>query len=280
MRAVFGLVLLVGIALAGFAVYMARDYVSAYQNELARERAAAAKIIKTVDVFAAKRPLAYGERILKEDVQLVKWPADFLPEGVFQTEDELFPDGENELRVVLRAMEKNEALMAVKVSEPGEGAGITSLLGRGMRAFAIKVDATSGVSGFLRPGDSVDVYWTGNVSRSEGEITKLIETSVKIVAVDQTANSDNIGASIARTITVEASPQQVASLAQAQSSGRLTLALVGAQDDTISQAVEVNQSSLLGIQAEVIEEIEEEEICTIKTRRGAEVIEIPIPCTD
>ncbi len=281
MRAVFGLVLLVGVALAGFAVYMARDYVSAYQNELAKERAAAAKIIKTVDVFAAKRPLKYGERITKEDVQLVKWPADFLPEGVFKAEEELFPQGDKELRVVLRAMETNEALMAIKVTEPGEDAGITSRLGRGMRAFAISVDVSSGVSGFLRPGDRVDVYWTGTAEQlGNGDITKLIESGVRLVAVDQTAGGEISGASIARTVTVAATPQQVAALAQAQASGKLSLALVGSDDDTIAEAVEVNQSSLLGIKTELVEEIAQEEVCTIKTRRGAEVIEIPIPCTE
>ena len=40
MRMVFGLVLLAGVALAGFAVYMVQGYVNAYQDQLARERAA------------------------------------------------------------------------------------------------------------------------------------------------------------------------------------------------------------------------------------------------
>ena len=40
---------------------------------------------------------------------------------------------------LLRAMEKDEAVMAVKVTEPGEDAGLTSRLERGMRAYAIKV---------------------------------------------------------------------------------------------------------------------------------------------
>ncbi len=39
MRMVFGLVLILGLALAGFAVYMAQGYISQTQAELARERA-------------------------------------------------------------------------------------------------------------------------------------------------------------------------------------------------------------------------------------------------
>ena len=39
MRVIFGLVLIVGIAFAGTAVYMAKNYIGAYQNALAAERA-------------------------------------------------------------------------------------------------------------------------------------------------------------------------------------------------------------------------------------------------
>ncbi|MEO1607721.1 MAG: Flp pilus assembly protein CpaB, partial [Pseudomonadota bacterium] len=60
-----------------------------------------------------------------------------------------------------------------------------------------------------------------------------------------------------------------------------SLSLVGAEDDTVASAIEVDQRSLLGIATkEVKVEVEEERTCTIRTRRGAEVVEIPIPCTN
>lgn len=284
MRAVFGLVLIVGIALAGGAVMMARNYISAYQNELARERQARAQIVPTKTVYVASRPLRYGERLTKEDVRAVNWPENAIPEGTFLDAAMLFPERQEENRYVLRAMEKDEAIMAIKVTKPGEDAGLTSQLARGMRAFAIKVDVTSGVSGFLRPGDRVDVYWTGGLSGAtgplegmQGEITRLIQTNIQIVAIDQISGGDVTGANIARTVTVAALPQQVASLAQAQTTGRLTLALVGADDDTIAAAVEVDQRMLLGLGAlEAAPEKAEEKVCTIRTRRGAEVVDIPI----
>jgi pilus assembly protein CpaB len=285
MRMVFGLVLLVGVALAGGAVYMAKNYIGAYQNELARERAARQEIVPTVDVYVAQRSLKYGEALAKEDIRLVAWPENAIPEGTFVGKDSLYPEGEGELRVVLRAMEKDEAIMAIKVTEPGEEAGLTSQLERGMRAFAIKVDVASGVSGFLRPGDRVDVYWTGRIQgkarENRGEVTKLIDTAIKLIAVDQKSAGDLDGATIARTITVAVRPEQVAALAQAQSSGRLSLSLVGADDDTVAGAFEIDQNKLLGIEAEEVKaELAEEKVCTIRTRRGAEVLEIPIPCTN
>ena len=283
MRAVFGLVLIVGVALAGGAVMMAKNYISAYQNELARERAARDAIVPTVEVIVAERALRYGESIAKEDVRTVRWPTAAMPEGAFTSIEDLFSE-DGESRYVLRAMEKDEAILALKVTEPGEDAGITSRLERGMRAFAIKVDVATGVSGFLRPGDRVDVYWTGSlrdaVEGGRGEITKLIGTTIQLIAIDQTAGEDIDGTVIARTVTVAASPQQVAALAQAQTTGRLSLALVGGDDDTVASAMDVDQRLLLGIEEEAQPIAKENEVCTIRTRRGAEVVDIPIPCTN
>ena len=45
--------------------------------------------------------------------------------------------------------------------------------------------------------------------------------------------------------------------------------------------VEVDQRKLLGLSAVEAPVIaKEERVCTIRTRRGAEVVEIPIPCSD
>lgn len=290
MRLVFGLVLILGLGLAGFAVYMAKSYIQQYQAELAHERANRDPGIDTIDVYVAAKPLKYGQELNLEDVRVTPFPRMSLPEGVFETEEALFPQGENMPRTVLRSIEANEAILAVKVTGPGEEAGITSQLERGMRAFAINVDVSSGVSGFLRPGDRVDIYWTGQAAQGSGpqlegrgakEVTKLIETNVKLIAVDQEANADTNEAIIARTVTVSARPQQVASLAQAQSTGQLSLSLVGAEDDSIAEAIEVDQRSLLGIEEQVVESAPvEKEVCTIRTRRGGEVIETPIPCTN
>lgn len=289
MRIVFGLVLIIGIGLAGFAVYMARSYIEGYQAQLEQERQQRAPNIETVDIYVATRALKYGEELLPDAVRLTAFPTASLPEGVFTKAEDLFSKGETVPRIVLRGIETNEAILAVKVTEPGEEAGISSQLKRGERAFAIKVDVSSGVSGFLRPGDRVDVYWTGSVGggnmrtegNSTGEVTKLIDTGVRLIAIDQVANTEMTETVIARTVTVAATPQQVAALAQAQSTGRLTLSLVGAMDDSVSEAIEVDQKRLLGIaSATIVEQAPEEETCSIRTRRGAEVIETPIPCTN
>uniref|UniRef100_UPI0040470E05 Flp pilus assembly protein CpaB n=1 Tax=Yoonia sp. TaxID=2212373 RepID=UPI0040470E05 len=284
MRSLFGLVLLLGMGLAGFAVYMVQGFVSDQQTALAQERAKAADTVPTTKIYAPTRTVLYGEPLTKDDVALIDYAIKYIPEGAFATFEELFPEGEGTPRVVLRQMEKDEPVLAIKVTEPGQDAGITSRLDRGMRAFTIKVDVASGVSGFLRPTDTVDVYWSGSV-RGEGNqsFTQLIKSNVEIIAIDQSANGERNEASIARTVTVQVSPQDVAVLAQAQSTGALSLSLVGDNDDTVTGEILVDQRSLLGLAAPVavqVEEVAQREVCTIITNKGGERIEVPIPCTN
>ncbi len=278
MRLVFGLVLLLGIGLAGAAVYMARDFFAQQQAQLAEAEAAKSAIVPTVDVYVVNKRMRYGQRLTMDDVKKVRWPKAAIPKGAFTSEEDLFPKGAEELRSILRTMEVDEAVMAVKVTEPGQDAGVSSRLSPGMRAFAIRTDVTSGVSGFLRPGDRVDVYWTGGTN--SGNVTKLIEANIRLVAINQSADEDRNAPTVARTVTVEASPAQVAALAQAQATGRLSLSLVGADDQIVAETVEVDQRELLGIQQQKKVEKPKEKKCFVTRRVGEERQRVEIPCTN
>lgn len=281
MRMVFSLVMVVGVALAGFAAWKTSQFINVTK---AREQAALRRIVPTVEVLVANKALPFGHVLTPEDVVKVAWPKNALPENIFQDTAVLFPGEGTRQRTVIRQMEKFEPLLASKVTEPGEDAGLNTRLGRGMRAFTIRVDGASGVSGFLRAGDRVDLYWTGNTAglsdERAGEITKLIESGINVVAIDQNTDGSAVASGSAKTVTVEVSPQQVARLAQAQMTGRLALSLVGVADDTTAAAADVDKRGLLGIEREEVAPVEQAKVCTIRTRKGAEVVEIPIPCTN
>lgn len=277
MRLVFGAVLIAGVGLAGFAVFQTHQYISQMQSELATARKNA-NTAEMVNVFVSARELRYGEQLTREDVRVAPFPSYAVPEGAYTDVDALFPNNATS-RVVLRAMDPLEMIITTKLTEPGKQAGITSHLGAGKRAFTIPVNQTSGVAGFLRPGDVVDVFWTGRTPDS-GEVTRLIQSKVRLVAVDQSADMDRTtDVKTARTVTVEATPEQAASLAQAQGSGRLSLALVGVGDDTEVGSVEMTQDRMLGIVREE-RRVEVEEKCHIRTRRGGDMVLIEIPCTN
>lgn len=281
MRVIFGMVLVAGVGIAGTAVYMAKDYIGQYQAQLAQAQELRKQIVPTKTVYTTVNQLKYGDELKKSDVTAIRWPARYVPPGAFTDMEVLFPEGEEEPRLVVRQMEPGEPLLTVKLTEPGEDIGLTTRLEKGMRAFAIKVDVASGVSGFLRPGDRVDVYWTGRVAAVGGEsVTKLIESQIQLIAVDQT-DDELSDAQIARTVTVQATPRQVAALAQAQSSGRLSLSLVGVGDVEETAEVAVNEVSLLGIKTpEPVAQAEAPRICSVRQRMGGELTQVQIPCTN
>lgn len=286
MRAVFGAVLAVGVGLAGTAVYVAQGFISQTQNALMLEQQRAAEIGELVQVYVVNKPIGYGTVLTREDVETAYMQTSRLPEGVFfvePAEDQpaLFPGDYTDPRFVLRSMEAYEAVLATKVTEPGEPAGLTGQLTAGMTAFAIEVDVASGVSGFLQPGDRVDVYWTGSNQTTGERVTQMIESAVRIVAVDQQTSESATGATVARTVTVEAARTQVARLAQAQNTGELSLSLVGKAAVAEVEAIEVDQNGLLGIEVEQAAVAPEAaEVCTIRMRKGVEMIVSEIPCVN
>lgn len=267
----------VGLALAGFGVYMAQTYIGQTEAALAaaQARGAVVQTTQTVPVLVASRPLRYGELIGAGDVRMVDWPANSVPPGAFHELNALIPDASRP-RVALRAMEPLEPVLAVKVSQPGQQAGIAAMLTPGMRAFTIRVDQNSGLSGTLRPSDTVDIYWTGRGAEG-GEITRLLSASVRIIALDENADQDRTFNGVPRSITVEAATEMVASLAQGQSTGRLSLSLVGLDDVAEVNPIQVDGRSLLGMDTAAQAVAER---CTVRTRRGAEVVMIEIPCTN
>lgn len=288
MRAVFGLVLILGMVLAGGAVYLVKGYVADTESALIAERERAAQAVETVDVLAVKVPKAFGDTLMLADLRKVKYPKDTLPEGSFASKEELFPEGLDIGRSVLRAMDANEIVLASKVTVQGEIASITQALRPQMRAFTINVNASTGVSGFLRPGNRVDIYWTGSVDpgRNKDE-THLIGSSIELVAIDQSTDRNSTQTSIPSTVTVQVSPADVARLAQAQAEGKLSLSLVGS-DSALNTVPDGEQAITLPeppaapvIVADVpVAVAPAPQACYTTVRRGTEKVQMEIACAN
>lgn len=281
MRVVFGLVLVAGLALAWFAVQQVQSYINAYKVALIAERKISAQVVPTMLVAIANREIAYGSEVSEGDVRYVKWPQTSLPVGAFiEGDGRLFSD-DGQYRKALRKIYPNEPILNAFVSDAGGDAGLISRLEPGTRAFTISVSATSAVSGFIKPGDLVDIYWSGQLSSTSGNQTILIMSNVQIIAVDQSADVDVKTVKVPRTVTAQVTPEQVAILTQATRSGQLNLSLIGLSDDTIAQDISVNGNSFLG-QPEALPDTPTaapQRKCYVNERRGAEELEIEIPCT-
>ncbi|MEM9714912.1 MAG: Flp pilus assembly protein CpaB, partial [Pseudomonadota bacterium] len=181
MRLGFIVILLAGIGIAGLSGYLVVQQINALENQVAVARSEAAKVVPTKEVYIATKEIPYGTPITIDLVKKFTWPAQVLPEGYFENEEDLFGSDSSEQRIAVRAMQENDLILASKVTGKGEDAGIVSRLGVGLRAFVLKVDVASGA--FLRPGDLVDIYWTGS---DRGQLTtRLILDGVELIAINQ-----------------------------------------------------------------------------------------------
>jgi pilus assembly protein CpaB len=278
---IFALVFAVGLVIASAAVFLAKSFLSQQEAATAFQTEILARTGGFVEVVVAAKPKDYGDTLTAEDIQTILWPKNTLPEGVFTDIATLFPEGETTPRYITRRVEVFEPISLVKVTEPGQQAGLNGSLENGMRAFAINVE----VSDLLQVGDHVDLYWTGVPENESTGITRLIESRLKIIAIDrQKSDGLSAGAIATRSLTVAVTPQQVARLAQAQASGKLVTSLVGLTDTTVGSVVETDINGLLGkVEPEVqpvVGEVEPPKICNIRTRKGGEVLDIPIPCSE
>ena len=125
-----------------------------------------------------------------------------------------------------------EPIARAKIVARGNGGPIAAVLEPGMRAVSIAVDQTSDVSGFILPGDRVDVLASLSASvegaGGNGYQRKAAETvlrDVRVVGIDQRPDSKDGQPVVARTVTLEVTPKQGEILALAGDLGKLLLSL-------------------------------------------------------
>ena len=282
MRLVFLLVLLLGMGIAGFAGYLILQQIGGYDNRVAKLqkeiRSLKKKVVETKSVMIATERISYGEALSDRHVRVVKFPAKALPKGAFFSKEALLGETKDEKtagRVAIRLIEAGEVIMSSKVSKFGEDAGVAARLEVGERAFTLRVDVASGVSGFLRPGDIVDVIWTGTGQDGNTE-TRLLLDGIRLMAIDQLADEDRAKPIVARTVTVGATPSIVGVLAQAQATGKLQLALRGIDDDAkTGETVVIDQDDILQVERRA-----KRKKCYQTIRKGTEVTKRQIACSE
>lgn len=124
-----------------------------------------------------------------------------------------------------------EPIITTKIVKPGERGFLAAVLHPGMRAVSVSVDATADVSGFVLPGDRVDLLVTVPLPQdgagAGGIAHKAAETvlrNLRVIAVDQQPDSKGLPV-LARTVTVEVTPKESEIVAVAGDIGKLSLSL-------------------------------------------------------
>ncbi len=225
MRLTSLLTALTGLAVAGGSVYLTRDFI---QDSASSAEASEAV---TVPIVVAGSDIAFGQPLEAHMLTTIDWPRHAVPAGAYEGFATLMPADGQEFRRAKRAFSKGDVILASKVSNFGEKVTITQTLDASRRAIAITVDAQTSVGGFVTPGDFVDIVLTRGGGDDLRAVTIL--QNVRVIGVDQTADENDDSPMIARTVTVDVSPEEAQRISLAQSAGRLSLTLrsVEAEND-------------------------------------------------
>lgn len=211
-------VAVLGVAIAGGSAYATREYLNSASATAATDSGTA-----LVTVVVAGRDIPFGQAIQPQMLQILSWPRKALPPGAITEVEVLIPKTGQQPRRATRAIAQGELVLASKVSDFGEKVTIVQSLRPNTRAMAIKVDAETAVGGFVTPGDSVDIVMTQGKDAGMSAITIL--QNIRVVGVDQDADESSDSPEVARTVTVEVTPEQGQKLALAQKAGTLSLTL-------------------------------------------------------
>jgi len=171
----------------------------------------------THTIVVASQPLRFGDEVTSRSLREVSWPGEALPAGAFGKVADLT----SAKRVVVMPIDTNEAVLASKITGPGQRATLSAALQDEMKAVTIRVNDVEGVAGFVLPGDHVDVV----VSRP-GELTNdVVIQNARVLAVDQLADERAEKPSVVKAVTVEVDVTSGQKLALASLVGTLSLML-------------------------------------------------------
>jgi pilus assembly protein CpaB len=202
---------------------------------------APALALETVDVLIAKTDLARGQLIEPSQIGWQMWPATAANENFIKKTAR--PDAVNQF---IGAIVRVPVASGQPIYDPmvvfAKGSGfLAAILPKGMRAVAVDIAADSDAGGFILPEDHVDILLTRHdkaAERNSGNETIITDTilrNVRVLAVDQAVQEKNgQKVIVGKTATIELSPQQAETLADARQVGALSLSLRSLVDSQAS----------------------------------------------
>jgi pilus assembly protein CpaB len=196
------------------------------------------KPMDLIPVVVTNQDLTFGETLEKENMGIVMYPAESVPAGAHQSKDSLLG------QITKVFLKKNEPILDSKLSSIG--GGLSLLIEKNMRAASIRVDKVSGVSGFILPGDHVDVILTvTNYGSGREAIAKTILQKVEVLAAGEITEQKGDKVITVQAVTLLVKPEGAQALALASQEGSLHLALRNRADAEMAMVEQITRSGIL-----------------------------------
>ena len=196
------------------------------------------------NVVVTATDLTYGVKLDRAMLRLAQYPKDAVPEGAYASIDSVV--GQT-TKVFMGA---REPVTAIKMSS--RGGGLSMLVKPTMRAASLEVNQVSGVSGFVLPGDRVDVLVTVDPrDMHEDAITRTVLQNTEVLAAGQkTEQQDNKPITV-QAVTLLVSPDGAETLALALHEGKIHLVLRNPEDQGEIEVASLSTRQMLGRQPQL-----------------------------
>jgi len=202
------------------AVFLAQTWLNSQADARLKSLEAQRNASPERTMVVANRPLRFGDELSAAALREVPWPQNALPAGAFGKIAEL-TSGK---RIVLMPIDVNEAILAPKITGPGQRATLSAMLDQGMKAVTIRVNDVEGVAGFVLPGDHVDVLLTRQNDKNNAATDVVIENA-RVLAIDQLADERADKPSVVKAVTLEVDVIDGQKIALASTLGTMSLLL-------------------------------------------------------
>lgn len=201
---VLGLVAAIGIG----------QYLSKSQEQVKKLEVMKAVVVASHDIIP-------GSKLTEKDLTIKEFPAQTVPSD--------YPTAVNLIigREVKNPILKEEVVTEAKLVPVSIASGLPTLIPPGMRALTIRVNEISGVSGFIKPGDFIDVL---SIYKNKDEVVcRSVFENLLVVAVgdkilDPKAAPD-AAPKIVSQLTLAVSPEDAEKLFLVSTTGQFQLSL-------------------------------------------------------
>ena len=189
----------------------------------------------SIEVLVASKDLPIGTRLQAGDLIWDRWPKGITTDRYVVKSARAGADTEFNGMVVRQTILTGEPVIESRLIKADRGF-MSVILGPGMRAVAVEVKAVSTAGGFVLPNDRVDILLTRAAPKAAASgdpyVSETILQNIKILAVDQNSGDNRTEpAMVAKdTVTLELTPRQAETVAQAQQLGTISLALRSIRD--------------------------------------------------
>ena len=197
-----------------------------------------------VKILVTNVPLQAGTLLKDADMREQEVEPSAVNENTFAADE----NARSEVRgaMLRRYLDVGQTILRPDILRPRDRGFLAAVLQPGPRAVSIGVDATTGASGLISPGDLVDVILTQEFARGDTPIGRRVVAEtvlnmVRVIAVDQQiaqgapngTGLPNTNARVASNVSLQVTPEQAAKVVVASRLGKLTLLVRSIDNDQV-----------------------------------------------